>query len=660
LGYDTWSLRFGSDPQIVGRTVQLGGVPRTVVGVMPKGFRFPVDHQFWIPLHHQRLADDAVRPQLHLFGRLAREVTMAEAQAELTTIGERAARAAANGATSLRLAAVPYPRAHLDLTDPMMVWLFRVAQLLVGALVGVVAVNLAILFYARTVTRLGEIAVRAALGASRVRILAQLFTEALALAVAGALAGLVLAGLALESVQALAQKNGSVPFWLDFQLSPSSAAYALGLAVVAALIMGVLPGLKATGRQLTGNLHDADSRSGTRVGPLWTALIVAQVAAAVAVLPIAGYLAWQVAALELAGSGFADHRFVVAIMAYGDGPAPAEPRLSDRQLALMSQFNAEPGVTGVTYSSSVPGFSAGRTIELEHRGATDPAVLDVSRVDVATGFFDVYEAHVLAGRPLAAADAGATQSVVVNQSFVDALPPGANVLNSRFRYSRSRERVADAAGAPWHQIVGVVRDFPRFPPALSLDTNPTIYHLAAPGTLHPVVLSIRFAEQVPEHFAARVRAISAASDPALQVRRVVPLSDFYHDVRSFWRSIAWGVALITLSVLLLSAAGIYALMSFTVAQRTREIGIRTALGAHPHRLLAGVFARSIRQLLTGVLAGSAASLVAISAVGLDITGATALLAAVALLMVAVGVLATCGPARRALRIQASDALRAET
>jgi putative ABC transport system permease protein len=131
-------------------------------------------------------------------------------------------------------------------------------------------------------------------------------------------------------------------------------------------------------------------------------------------------------------------------------------------------------------------------------------------------------------------------------------------------------------------------------------------------------------------------------------------------VRSFWRSIAWGVALITLSVLLLSAAGIYALMSFTVAQRTREIGIRTALGAHPHRLLAGVFARSIRQLLTGVLAGSAASLVAISAVGLDITGATALLAAVALLMVAVGVLATCGPARRALRIQASDALRAET
>jgi putative ABC transport system permease protein len=660
LGYDAWSVRFGSDPQIVGRTVQLGGVPRTVVGVMPKGFRFPVDHQYWIPLHAERLGDETLRPELHLFGRLAPDVTMEQAQAELTTIGERAASAAAGSGVPVRLLAVPFTRAHLDLTDPMLVWLFRVAQLLLGALVGVVAVNLAILFYARTVTRLGELAVRTALGASRARILAQLFTEALTLAVAGALAGLALAGIALDALQALAQKNGSVPFWLDFQLSPASAAYSLGLAVVAAFIMGVLPGLKATGRQLTGNLHEANSRNGTRVGPLWTALIIAQVAAAVAVLPVAGYLAWQVTALELAGTGFADHRFVVATMAYGDGPAPVEARLGDRQLALMSQFDAEPGVTGVTFSASVPGFSPGRTIELDPRGLTGPTVLDVSRVDIAVNFFDVYEAQVLAGRALAASDAGATQTVVVNQSFVEALPPGANVVGSRFRYSRSRGPVADAVGAPWHEIVGVVRDFPKFPPGLSLDTNPTIYHLAAPGTLHPVVLSIRFADQAPEQFGARVRTISAAIDPALQMRRVVPLSDFYRDLRSFWRSIAWGVALVTLSVLLLSAAGIYALMSFTVAQRTREIGIRTALGAHPHRVLAGVFARSIRQLLMGVLAGSAISVMAISAVGVGGTEATALLAAVAVLMVTVGVLATYGPARRALRIQASDALRAET
>ena len=659
LGFEAWTLRFGADPQILGRTMQIGGVFRTVVGVMPPGFRFPVDHQYWIPLHPERLADASLHPELHLFGRLARDVTLEQAQAELTTIGERAAAAAASSGAPQRLLAVSYTRAHLDLTEPMLVWLFRVAQLLVGALVGVVAVNLAILLYARTVTRLGEIAVRTALGASRARILAQLFIEALALAGVGALAGLALADAALAAMQSLAQKNGSVPFWLDFQLSPASAAYALALAVVAALIMGVLPGLKATGRQLTGNLHEANSRSGTRVGPLWTALVIAQVAAAVAVLPIAGYLAWQVTALEMAGSGFADHRFVVATMAYSDGAERQDAaRLRDRQLALMSQFEAEPGVTGVTFSSSVPGFSAGRTIELEHRSPIDPAVLDVSKVDVAVGFFDLYEAQVLGGRALDATDVGPAQTVVVNKSFVDALA-GASVLGSRFRYSRSRERVADTDGAPWYQIVGVVRDFPQFPPALSLDTNPTIYHLAAPGELHPVVLSIRFADAIPEQFLPRVRAISAAIDPAMQMRRVVPLSDFYRDVRSFWRYIAWGVALLTLSVLLLSAAGIYALMSFTVAQRTREIGIRTALGAHPHRVLVGVFARSARQLLMGVIAGSVLSCVAISAVGLDWTNATALLAAVAVLMMTVGVVASYGPARRALRVQASDALRAE-
>jgi putative ABC transport system permease protein len=672
LGYEAWTLRFGSDPQVLGRTVQLGGILRTVVGVMPHGFRFPVNHQYWIPLPRERLTDASLRPELHFFGRLARDVTMEQAQVELTTIGNRAAAAAgpeaAPGSAPTPLVVVPYTRDHLDLTDPMLVWLFRMAQLLVGALVAVVAVNLAVLFYARTVTRRGEIAVRTALGASRARILAQLFIEALALAGVATLAGLALADVALAATQSLAQKNGSVPFWLDFQLSPASTAYALGLAVVAALIMGMLPGLKATGRELTGNLHEANSRSGTRIGPVWTALIIAQVAAAVTVLPVAGYLAWQVTALEVAGTGFADHRFVVATMAFSDEmPGQHQVPLRDRQQALKAQLESEPGVAGVTLSSSVPGFSAGRTIELEERRPGAPTVVDVSRVEVAVGFFELYEARVLAGRVFEAADIGAAERVVVNQSLLDALPAGASVLGTRFRYSRSRERIPQTDGAPWYQIVGVVGDFPQFPPALSLDTNPTIYHLAAPGTFDPAVVSIRLAGEIPEQFVARVRAISAAIDPSMQMRRVVPLSDFYHDVRSFWRYLAWGVALVTLSVLLLSAAGIYALMSFTVAQRTREIGIRSALGAHPHRVLASVFARSVRQLLMGVGAGSVLSFVAwagraeeLATVGLDWAEAMALLAAVAALMITVGVAATYGPARRALRTQAIDALRAET
>jgi ABC-type antimicrobial peptide transport system permease subunit len=145
----------------------------------------------------------------------------------------------------------------------------------------------------------------------------------------------------------------------------------------------------------------------------------------------------------------------------------------------------------------------------------------------------------------------------------------------------------------------------------------------------------------------------------LQLRRVSPLVDRYREVRTPWRALAWAIGLGTSSVLLLSAAGIYALMSFTVAQRTREIGIRTALGAHPRRVLVNVFARAVRQLVSGVLVGSLLSASAFVAIGLGLSRVTPLLLPVAIVMLAVGLLATLGPARRGLRIQAVEALRAD-
>ena len=175
--------------------------------------------------------------------------------------------------------------------DPTMLWALRAGQLFASALTVVVAINLAILVYARTVTRLGEIAVRSALGASRRRILAQLFIEALALALVGAAAGLGIARYALEVIQTINETGGALPYWITFELSPRCrASFALGLAVLSALIMGVLPGLKATGVSVSANLHELHGRSGTRLGATWTTLIVAQVAVAVAVLPAAVFI----------------------------------------------------------------------------------------------------------------------------------------------------------------------------------------------------------------------------------------------------------------------------------------------------------------------------------------------------------------------------------
>ncbi len=659
IGHQTWQSQLGGDPQIVGRNINLAGAPHTVVGVMPDGFKFPVDHQFWVPLRANPLQYKRMQgPELYMFGRLAPGVTLEQAQAELTTVAQRAAAAYPETHGRLRAVVLPYTREHLDLTHPNIVWALRIAQLLIGALSFVVAVNLAILLYARTVTRLGEIAVRTALGASRHRILVQLFIEALALSVVGAAAGLVLAILALGRIQSLVPLNGSVPFWLDFDLSAGTVMYALGLAVFAAVIMGVLPGLKATSSRLNANLRELNSRTGTQLGPMWTSLVAAQVAVAVAVLPAAVFMAWQVARMELAGPGFSAEKFIVATIALSDEADVDSSTARRWPVELVSRLEAEPGVSAVTFSSSVPGFAPDRRIQFEDKLLNEARIPEASTLDVAIEMFDTYDAEIIAGRAFNVADLGATNAVIVNRTFVEQFLQNRSALGLRFRYLRAQTQPGTQS-ADWYQVVGVVGDFPSFAPAPGSDGKPTVYHPAAPGDISPVVLSVRFSGSIPAGFIDRFREIGAEVDPALQLRRAVPLSEFYHQVRSAWRHLAWGLALVTSSVLMLSAAGIYALMSFTVTQRTREIGIRAALGATPNRLLISIFGRAARQLGLGMLVGSVLSAAVVMNTDLGPGRAAALWLTVAAIMVVVGLLAALGPARRGVRMQASEALRAD-
>jgi len=664
IGYDAWQLRFGADPKVVGRSIGLGGVSRTIVGVMPREFKFPYDHQFWVPLRENPLKyAPGDGPRLYLFGRLASGVSFDRAQAEFAAVGRRATDAGTERGRILRPVVVPFTRGLLDAT---MMWVLRAGQILVAALTLVVAINLAIVVYARTVTRLGEIAVRGALGASRGRILVQLFIEAFALTIVGAGAGLAFSRYALGVMQGLSE---GLPFWVRFELSPGAVMYAFGLSLLAALIMGVLPGLKATGASVSANLHELHGRSGTRLGATWTALIVAQVAVTVAVLPAAVFIASRVIRMETTGPGFAAESIVVANAALGTDAARVDvDRVRARQVELISRLKREPGVMAVTFSSGIPGFAGSEPIRFEKgvrlRGMSDhvPDVgitdaLMPSVVRAGVDLFDTYGAQSLAGRNLVPGDVGAANAVVVNRSFAEMYLEDGNALGLRFRYVRDKED--PATPAPWYQIVGVVRDFPAFPPNLTRTGEPTIYHPAAAGDLDPVVLSVRLAAAVPAGFISRIREIGAAVDPALQLRDVAPLSSRYDRGRAAWRWLAWAIALVTASVLLLSAAGIYALMAFTVAQRTREIGIRTALGAKPRHVMLDVFGRAAWQVAAGVLVGSVLSGAAFVALGLGLERAAPLLLAVAAIMGLVGLTAASGPARRALRVQAVDALRAD-
>ena len=299
--------------------------------------------------------------------------------------------------------------------------------------------------------------------------------------------------------------------------------YGLTLAVIAAVIMGVVPGLKATGKGLSANLQELNGRAATRLGSLWTTLIVAQVAVAAAVLPTAAYVSWQVVQTELIGPSIAVQQFVVANMNVSDPAAADRQHVRNRRLALTARLREEPGVTAVTFSSAVPGFQPDRADRVSrHCAATRRPHARGCDVPDRCRLAQNLRARGFHRRDFDARDTGSSTAVIVNRTFAsDVLGVhGHAALGSRFHLTTRPD---------WLEIVGVVDDFPGFPRGPGSEAEPTVYQRALPGDFHPPVVSIRFSGPIPEGISERVRGVGAQVDPALQLRRVVPLSDFYRQ-----------------------------------------------------------------------------------------------------------------------------------
>lgn len=686
IGYDLWRTRFASDPGVVGRTLRLGNTVHTVVGVMPQGFAFPVSHSLWIPLRANP-ADYERRqgPALTVFGRLAPGATLDDAQAELTTVGRRMAAAFPKSHQKLQPRVLQYTAAFMDGTP---LWVLHLVQLLVSMLLVVISVNVGILVYARTATRQGEIAVRSALGASRRRIVVQLFVEALVLSTAAAALGLGIAALVLRQVDTLLVRElahfGGPPFWMDFGLSAGAAVYVLGLAILAAGIVGIVPGLQSTGRRLQSGLRQLGGATGMQMARTWTLLIVAQVALAMAVMPAAVVSAWKSVRYAQAEPAFAAETFLSAELDMEEEAPPSaeaeayrrefDSRYGNRLAELTRRLEAEPGVVTVTFGMSLPGQESEAQIEVEgvpspERPASDdedragPAGYDVrvGRVDV--DYFNAFGIPVLTGRGFDPADLGTSAAgVVVSRTFVQQILGEGNVLGRRFRYvAEGGDAMQAAEPGRWYEIVGVVDDFPGNALEEPGELHGTLYHPVAPGEGHPVSLAVRVRGAAPAAFAGRLREMVTQLDPTLHLRETRPMDDALRQDAGAMRLAALALGAVCVSVLLLSGAGIYALMSFTVTQRRREIGIRAALGAHPRRILASIFSRALGQLALGVALGLVGAVLLDRASGGEFMSGVGplLLPALAALMGVVGVVATFRPAWRGLRIQPVEALRGE-
>jgi putative ABC transport system permease protein len=439
-------------------------------------------------------------------------------------------------------------------------------------------------------------------------------------------------------------------------------------------VVGVFPALKSTGRGMQRSLQQLSSRgSQTHLGRTWTALIIGQVAVAVAILPTAAYFAGELTRRVSSAVQYPAHELLRARLAVElpDGMAeadsvPHDPAAVARFVArgeeLFRRLRAEPGVTGVAFASQLPGYPF-RRIETE-RGETQWAFIQ----QVSPDFFGVMDVRVAAGRDFVDADAQADvqaeartgSGVIVNRVFAERVLGSGNVIGRRVRMlsldnNANSGDSPERASGPWLEVIGVVPDFTTQgdlePPHARLYTAATVATLNS-----PVTIRVRVRGLSPLVFASRLRELAAAVDPTLQLHDVRTAEDAERQVRRSLGLIAAAITAVVMSVVLLSAAGIYAMMSFTVVRRRREIGIRSALGADPRRLLASIFARAGGQLSVGVLIGLTLALV----VQGPIEGRSwFLLPLVGVVMAVVGLVAAIGPARQGLAIPPTEALRDE-
>ena len=682
LGYEAWQRIFGADPDVVGRTVRLGGEPATVVGVMPEGYAFPGTQNAWAPL---RVDPSDIQPEsaprAALFARLAPGATLESAQSELDVAGQQAAAGLPAVYGSLRPRVAEFARGG---TDVQLTLLLSGVRLLFVLLAVVICANVATLVFARTVTREGEIALRTSLGASRQRVVLQLVGETLVLVVCATLVGLSIASFALPRIGRLfftIQQAPQPPFWWNDAISVSTIAYALVLAAVGALMIGVVPALRATKGALQPRLGQlsAGGGGGLRLGGAWTVVIVLQVAFAVAFLPIAVAQAGTTFANPVRTSFPADE-YVTAQLGR-DPPAPAQTEEERAELLEASwrlfqevrdRIAADPAVQGVALVSGLSGMNHIQVPVEVDGGASGPPLSSGTRILlVDPSYLDLMGAGVVAGRPLGPADfAPESRSVVVNEAFVENALGERNAVGSQVRFSdREQEQsiVTVPAVGTSVEIVGVVRnpEIDGYGPG----AHPVVYAPLELAPVSPRDVGFVGMPQAPvaqllvrlrpngDPLAGRLYGIVAAVEPTLRLSQVATAAGAWGPVHQGGRVGAWILIAVGAIVLMLSVAGVYALMSFTVSRRTREIAIRTAVGAGRGQITRAVFQRALIQLVVGVGVGS---LIAVPTLwnGLEDNGPRTL-ATVSLVLLAAGLGACLLPIRRALAIQPSVAMKSE-
>jgi putative ABC transport system permease protein len=659
ISHGLWQARFGGDATLIGRSLSIGGESVTVVGVAPPGFAGD-GRQVW--LNPRRVVPDWVRNSdvdlltmrhtgyLGVLARLKPGVTLEQAQADLDTIAARLQHA------------YPRPVGHAARLIPLhehVVGPVRPALLMllgaVGLVLAVACANLASLLLARATARSQEMAIRTALGASRWRIARQLLLES---ALLGGLAGLVGWVFAAYGVGVLARfSSQEIPRVSEIRPDAQVFAFALGLSLFTSLLAGLAPALAASKADLHAALKDGTrgATAGGRRNRVRQALVVAEVALALVVMIGAGLLASSFTRLLAVEPGF-DPRHLLTLRVglpderYGENE---DKRRFVRE--LNARLEAIPGMQGVGIGDDLPiaGTYSSTRLQVASRQAASPEdLLSVGLHVITPRYFDAMGVRLIKGRTFTERDdANAPSAFIINETLARRYWPGDEPLGKRIRYN---------SNDPWGEVVGVVEDVKY--DGLHVEAGPHLYEPYYQNPWSGLAIALRSQTDQATLLSA-VREHLRALDPDLPVSRVRTMDAVLAQSLTTRRLVTNLFGLFGVSALVLVAVGLYGLLAYSVTQRTREIGVRMALGARRGDVLGLVIGQGMKLALAGVALGVAASVAAARMMETLLFGVSATdpvtFMCVSLLLVGVALVACWVPARRAVRVDPVVALRYE-
>ncbi len=660
IGYGLWSKRYAADPKVIGRIVRVNGKPATIIGVMPEGFKFPSNQDFWTPLvPDAQLKERSRRPRpLELFGILKKDTNIEKARTDMSVIAGQIAREYPDTNKNIGATVLTFHNRYND-EEIRAIFLFMLGA--VGFVLLIACSNVANMMLSKAIGRRYEISIRAAMGASRWRIIRQLLIESVTLSVFGGLLGL---GISLYGIHLfdMAVSDVGKPFWIQFDMDYLAFGYFAAISILSGILFGLAPAINASRSDLNSTLKDNARTSGSASkGRLTGTLVVLQFSMTVTLLANAGLMVRSILSVQSSNEFVPSDEIIVAGINLPSKKGERYSEKGDRiqfYNELVRRVKSIPGVSYAAATSDLPGLGAERRrIEIEGKPILDKEDAEEAfTISQTSDYLSAISLPILRGRDFMDTDGQQGEPVaIVNRQFAEKYWPEESSIGKRFRY------LEKSGPSEWKRVIGVSAGFlqsPRRTTPLPLVFNPN----SQEGRTDMMLLLRTSGD--PHSLTRPLKTIVQELDQNLPVSRVRTMREFKN--REFWFLSVFGSLFMTFALvaLIMASVGIYAVVAQATGNRKKEIGVRMALGATSEMILKLVVSRGVKQLIIGLAFGLAIAFATTRHMEQDLLFATSshdpiVFVSVIILLAGVGMFACWLPARKATLVDPNETLRAE-